>query len=114
CYRRMADIRRHRKREVRKPVIPRYTGGDLGIRAQGLGCENAPIQATLHSMTPENSSTQLLLEETVEHAKRYIAQLESDAVAPAADLEELRRTMSKPLPETSIPPSEVIADLVRD
>lgn len=47
-------------------------------------------------------------------ALSYLSQLDRSPVAPAADLDTLRRRLGKPLSDCGIPPEQVISDLAAD
>ena len=55
-----------------------------------------------------------LLDIAVAHANRYIATVDARPIAATASLEELRARLVKPLPEASMPPEQVIDELVGD
>ncbi len=62
-------------------------------------------------MKPE-SDYEPVLRETVEHALRYLSQLETQAVGPELSLEALRARLDEPLPLESEDPMRVIGQLV--
>jgi len=55
-----------------------------------------------------------LLQQTVEHARAYLAGLATASVGTTVTLEQLRARLDRPLPATPHAPSEVIRQLVKD
>ena len=55
-----------------------------------------------------------VLEVAVAHATGYLDSLSTRPIAAKASIEELRSRLSRPVPETSIDPKDVIDELVRD
>lgn len=54
------------------------------------------------------------LERAVVHAFAHLDKLETARVAPAASLDELRKALSRPLPQEGTPAAQVIDELVED
>jgi len=55
-----------------------------------------------------------LLQQTVEHARAYLAGLSSSSVGTTVSLEQLRARLGRPLPAIAHDPEDVIRQLVRD
>jgi glutamate/tyrosine decarboxylase-like PLP-dependent enzyme len=55
-----------------------------------------------------------VLEVAVTHATRYLDSLSSRPIAANASIAELRSRLSRPVPETSVDPTDVIDELARD